>query len=649
MDTVATEDHAASSPAVEASTTSNVSSPSSQTKGEVLVPATTSGRRSTASKVLRFSDIHIPAPDFNAALSSPPTVPTSILKSVLVKKLPKPPPSIQESSPCVSATVATKKLAAVKADDVLDDLIPASSSPTPNPKKSIKVGMRKNDHTAAHPPLIKPVKRKAVVDSDSDSDVPLASRKRTAGRPTKRARSSPVKSPVAPQASIPKESPPKQRTDHDSLALRPPAHARRRYHARKGRTSSPQLASGDSSGPVPAPIGNFVDVDYDELPTSPPRRAVASGAAGKSSSAARTTNVELGKKAAKANKDLVEGEQVEKAENATNQTTLKKAAKLGKTVKAEKANMATKTEKVAKAGAAKTSPEGSALPMKLEKPRAGATAQKNDVPSNASAKTKTKTKTQKPGNSTKGGELAIDDGLRGDVAANGPPRVPPRPRRAGAGATKTKEKDVAKPAIVTATESDLVPGYPPPQKVKAQPYEGNTHIASVDIHDTVDAAIVATDCRTSSDIIDFTFLDDVQPPQPEIVFSDPSIVDNSTEVARSSSRKSAASKPGAPKSRSAKTPWDAMAQAQSPQEPQRSGPNSLPDAGVVTVLAQGQSEAPAGGTSAPVESPTGTCSTNAKIAVSSVVGACAGKKEAAVQALRYLRRYKFNNSPSSLT
>ena len=124
MNTVATEDRITTSPGPEAATTSDVSTPSSETKGEVLVPATTSGRRSTTSKVLRFSDVHIPAPDFNAALSSPPTVPTSTLKSALVKKLPNARSSIvQESSPCISAaTAAAKKSAAVKVNDVLDDL-----------------------------------------------------------------------------------------------------------------------------------------------------------------------------------------------------------------------------------------------------------------------------------------------------------------------------------------------------------------------------------------------------------------------------------------------------------------------------------------------------------------------------------------------
>ncbi|PIL36457.1 hypothetical protein GSI_00146 [Ganoderma sinense ZZ0214-1] len=626
MDTVATEDRAASLPGLGATTTSDVSTPSSQTKGEVLVPATTSGRRSTTSKVLRFSDVHIPAPDFNAALSSPPTVPTSVLKSALVKKLPKPPPSVQDSSPCVSAPVAAKKPAAVQASEVLDDLIPASSSPTPGAKKPVKVSMAKNDQPIADPPLLKPVKRKAVVvmePDDDDDDVPLASLKNAAARPTKRARSSPDKSPVAPKAKTKpalksKESPPKQRSDHDSLALRPPMRPRRRYHARKGRTSSPQPAPGDSSGSAPVSTRNCVDVDYDELPTSPPKRSAASGAAGKSSSTAPKTNLELVKKAAKASKDVIK-DGVEKVEKATDQTTVKKA-KPGKTVKAEKANKPTKTENTNKARAVKTPPENSTQSMKLEKPRDGATARKDDATSKTSAKAKTKA--QKPGDSTKESEVAKGDVLEDEVAESGPPRRP-RPRKAGAGTTKAKKDDVAVPAIVTATEPDLVAGSLPPERATARTYEKSTNMAVVDTNDTANVAIIAADGPRSSDIIEFTFLDDVEPPQPEIVFSDPSIIGNSS----SSSSKPAASKPKPPKPKSAKAPWDAMAQS---VQPPRSPADSPPQDEVVTVLAEDHAKAPALAVTTPADCLKDRGSTE-DIAPTSMASAGIEKREMAVQ------------------
>ncbi|KAM5540703.1 hypothetical protein V8D89_005734 [Ganoderma adspersum] len=630
MDTIATEDCVTPLPGPEATTTSDVSTPSSETKGEVLVPATTSGRRSTTSKVLRFSDVHIPAPDFNAALSSPPTVPTSTLKSALVKKPPNARSSlVQESSlsPCISAaTAAAKKSAAVKVNDVLDDLIPASSSPTPGAKLG-EVSPRKNDQPIADLPLVQHVKRKAatVMESDDDDDVPLATRKAAAARPTKRARSSPGKSPVTPKpTAVPraKESSPKQHSDQNYPALRPPMHPRRRYHARKGRASSPQPAPSNSPTPAPVSRGNFVDVDYDELPTSPPRRSAASGAAGKSSSPPPKTKLEPVKKDAKA-KDAVKDEGVGKVEKATKQTSETKKVKSGNAVKAEKAIKPAKTEKTAKVDAANTLPEHPTQRGKAETSRAGKTAQKDNTTSKVP--TTTKIRARKPGNSAKVDELANKNGLEDEVAANGPPRAPPRPRRAGAGATKAKE-DAAKSATVIATEPDSVEVSPPLERTTARTYEEDTSIAAADAYETADIAIVVTDDATSSGILEFAFLDDVQPPQPEIVFSDPSIVDNSTEVARSSSSKSAASKPKPPKPRPVETPWDAMAQFI--QQPPRSAADSPPQAELVAVLAEDHAKAPALSAPTPVDFSTATY---AKFALTSTVSTRAGKRETAVQ------------------
>lgn len=92
------------------------------------VPMSSSG----PGKVLRFSDI--PAPNFNAPLSSPVVAPKSALKSALVKKLAPsrlanaaflesaPSATAAESAPPASASIKDLKASAIKASDMLDDL-----------------------------------------------------------------------------------------------------------------------------------------------------------------------------------------------------------------------------------------------------------------------------------------------------------------------------------------------------------------------------------------------------------------------------------------------------------------------------------------------------------------------------------------------
>ena len=339
------------------------------------------------------------------------------------------------------------------------------------------------------------------MDSDDDDDVPLATRKAAAARPTKRARSSPGKSPVAPKptaVSKAKEASPKQHSDQNYPALRPPMHPRRRYHARKGRTSSPQPAPGDSPTSAPVPKGNFVDVDYDELPTSPPRRSAASGAAGTSSTPPPKTKLEPVKKGTKT-KEAIKDEGVGKVEKDTKQTSEKKLVKSGNTVKTEKAIKPTKTEKNAKADIANTLPENPAQRVKAETSRAGVTAQKDNI---ASKVPTTKTRAGKPGNSAKVDELANKNGLEDEVAASGPPRAPPRPRKVRAGAAKATQGGVAKPAIVNATEPDSVE-VSPPSEIKTVRTHKDTSIVAVDAYETADIAIVVTDDATSSGILEF--------------------------------------------------------------------------------------------------------------------------------------------------
>ena len=338
------------------------------------------------------------------------------------------------------------------------------------------------------------------MNSDDDDDVSLATRKAAAVRPTKRARSSPGKSPAArkPTAvSNAKELSPKQHSDQNHPALRPPMRPRRRYHARKGRTSSPQPAPSDSPTPAPVPRGNFVDVDYDELPTSPPRRSTASGAAGKSSSPRPKTKLEPVK--GTKTKDTVKDDGVVKVEKDTKQTSEKKTVKSGNIVKAEKAIKPTKTEKNAKADTANTLPENPAQRVKAETSRAGMTVQKDDTVSKVPT---TKTRAGKPGNSAKVDELANKKGLEDEVAANGPPRAPLRPCRAGAGAAKATQGGIAKPAIVNAIEPDSVE-VSPPSEIKTVRTHKDTSIVAVDAYETADIAIVVTDDATSSGILEF--------------------------------------------------------------------------------------------------------------------------------------------------
>ncbi len=510
-DTVVTEDRAAPSPGPEATITSDVSTPVSETKPKILVSATTSGQRSTAGKVLRFSDVHIPAPDFNAAVSSPPTVPTSVLKSALVKKAPKPRSfTFQGSSPCPSAAkpALSEKPAAAKAKDVLDDLskspvvtlyhmyltissVPASSSPTPSAKKPAKVNMRKKDQLIANTTLVQPVKRKAVgVDPDDDDD-PLASRKGAAARPVKRPRSSPGNSPVvsktnaAPRAKV--SSP--QKPSDESLALRPPARPRRRYHARKGRASSPPAAS-DSSGPTAVPKGNFVDVDYDKLP-SPPRPSATAGVVKKASSPAAKTKQEPVKTAAKT-KEVIEGEGVKKVDKTRKRAGDKKTENSGdgNTVKP------TKTEKSAKVNATKASPANANRPTKHEKSRAVSMAQKDHATSKMS--TTMKTRVPEPESSTNADKVANAHDPEG-AAIKTVPRGPPRPRRAGASATKAKEGDSIEPTVANALGPELVAVSPALERKRVRTDERDSSHAA-DTLDAADIAIAARNDTTSSDI-----------------------------------------------------------------------------------------------------------------------------------------------------
>ncbi|OJT04411.1 hypothetical protein TRAPUB_4867 [Trametes pubescens] len=233
------------------------------------IPVSSSG----PGKVLRFSDI--PAPNFNAPLSSPAVVPKSALKSALVKKLAPSrlanPVSLEsalcatESVPLATASIKDLKASAIKASDMLDDLAPPSSSPTPGAKQSVRSRLRKkeeNAHTTGKLHNVTSVKRKSIAPDGADDPEPLAALGNETSRPAKRART------VVP---IP---PPKGILDErsESTLLRPrttaATRATKRYHAKGARTSSPTGASNATRKKrVPS-------VDYDALP-SPPRPPTA--------------------------------------------------------------------------------------------------------------------------------------------------------------------------------------------------------------------------------------------------------------------------------------------------------------------------------------------------------------------------------------
>ena len=242
----------------------------------------------TGPKVLRFLDLEIPAPDFHAPLSSPPFVPSSSLKSALVKK-------VYDARTATRATLASPGLTdiadmlkpadkrrALKASKVLDDLgtsrayalfsrvlipslAPPLSSPTPVSRKPIKTSLRRKvgpidsepDATSAR--VYKLAKRKLSEKEDIDYDELSSTRLPLKEPPAKRARITAAGAPTDDTDSNPLAS-------CDSKLLRPTSRLRRKYHA-KGRTSSPTASVSEFR-----PSDKWID--YDELP-SPPRPSAA--------------------------------------------------------------------------------------------------------------------------------------------------------------------------------------------------------------------------------------------------------------------------------------------------------------------------------------------------------------------------------------
>ncbi|TBU29160.1 hypothetical protein BD311DRAFT_806382 [Dichomitus squalens] len=573
--------------------TSNVSSPVSEKIGRVLVSSTGSECVAGTGKVLRFSDVDIPPPDFNAPLSSPPVVPKSALKSALVIKLPMSRIPASEDvlldSPCTVAAASRSTRSAMsvvaKATDVLDDLIPASSSPTPGAKKSVKAGLRKKQQLVVVSAPVKAVKRKAIPES-SDDDAPLVPRdKETAStaRPAKRARTrsgsgsgfGPVKSTALvskPTHRDMSETSTKKRSD-DSPALRRPMQARKRYHARRARTSSPSQDAVDKLGSTSGPTvptgsvmkGTAVDIDYDELPAGPPQHSVPPAAAGTSCSPALSVRKVSAKKATMAKNvaAIVKHARLEELETKVDVKTpetnnVEKMNDLSDSVKdgqEMKTHMTTRARNAAR-------PEGADKRAKAKKVQPSAKAGGAPASMHKSDDVAVVDQNLKPNAGKEEAETGVI------------PRVLPWPRRAAKGAMKVQEverpplkapKEDAESASAAAHSSDLVPVTDP---LCARAADLHTHQGSEGVmeitktrmnqdYTDVPAAPVAEDLL-ASDPSNLPFLDDIQPSQPEMVFSDLSTAEVSGQIIHSSSAQ--ATKLRSTKPKVAEMPWDTVAQ-----------------------------------------------------------------------------------------
>ncbi|KAI0637537.1 hypothetical protein C8Q77DRAFT_1153270 [Trametes polyzona] len=234
-------------------------------------------------KVLRFSDI--PAPDFNAALSSPLVAPKSVLKSAIARKTAQSQlatSALPPSSPAIASgttPVNECKNSALKASDILNDLVPPSSSPTPGAKKTVRAKLRKREDNTEKATISTSTKRKALETDDVENSDPAIL---PAGRPAKRTRGhaelpAPATNVSGGMDTEPHTGNARELPELHAARARSKAAPRpmKKYRVKKGRASSPILS----------PLKEVPSVDYDALP-SPPRPH----AAAKSSSPAHQTN-----------------------------------------------------------------------------------------------------------------------------------------------------------------------------------------------------------------------------------------------------------------------------------------------------------------------------------------------------------------------
>ncbi|RDX43083.1 hypothetical protein OH76DRAFT_1410522 [Lentinus brumalis] len=507
------------------------------------------GPQSASTKVLRFSHA-IPAPDFNAALSSPAVATKGVLKSALVKKTLAPAPpadgDLLDSSPPRAPPVQKAragKPATSKVGDPLYDLIPPSSSPTPGVKRSVKGALRKKGELVSaakkDPPpsaataSTKSSKRKALADVETDENVPPGAVDNDLARPAKRARTSETTRAPTPPSPIEQEDvKPKLFSDAEAQVLRPAMRARRTYHARKGRTSSPVTGSDAGS--------KALFVDYDALP-SPPR---ATAAAAASSSVRSTPPRQAKTKAAEARASEAKAAETEADRGAKRARGGKADASetVGKGVKAEKSDKVVKAEKVAKPKTEKTT--------KPEKP----TKPEKSVKTEKAKKSTTQSKVTSETENSASRVLELDE----LAACAPPPRGPPRPRRLGASTIKDKGKENAK-QVETNPESPSRPvrasaraAAAAAEKRRAQ--EDGQRDVTNDIADCIDAAADPAEAASLDVAEEPPLFGAWQPESDDVGLIESTKTPRVIACAKETKGTHSATK------KSSKTPWDTLAE-----------------------------------------------------------------------------------------
>ncbi|KAH9936854.1 uncharacterized protein BXZ73DRAFT_76654 [Epithele typhae] len=202
----------------------------------------------------------IPAPDFNAAVSSPPAAPNSTLKRSLSTRSALPDiechaisdPLYNPSAP-IALVRPSISIAALRANQVFDDLAPPSSSPSPAVRRPVKQGLRKTGEALTVIP--KPLKRARSSETQVPDDMMPPPQR------TKRARSSSINDLQAPAVLDDDNTILLLAASDADKLLKPTVRAGKRYRA-KGKTSSPH-PDGSELGPK-----SDLWIDYDELPVA---------------------------------------------------------------------------------------------------------------------------------------------------------------------------------------------------------------------------------------------------------------------------------------------------------------------------------------------------------------------------------------------
>ncbi|KAI8984848.1 hypothetical protein BD414DRAFT_489438 [Trametes punicea] len=230
-------------------------------------------------KVLRFSDIA--APDFHAPLTSPAVMPRSALKDSLANRTVR--SRLAKTAVLDLDTLTSDKQCflpprlspvdaqdpATRASNLLNDLVPPSSSPTPAAKRPVVAKLRRKDENKPVPPESSRAKRKTTPSDNQMEGEELLndSMRRISKRPRTSASAMAVTMVSADRESA-QEKPgiAEERSGYRVLDPRKNAAARatRRYGGRKGGASPPHNAQKGVAPKEDNPV------DYDALPNPPP-------------------------------------------------------------------------------------------------------------------------------------------------------------------------------------------------------------------------------------------------------------------------------------------------------------------------------------------------------------------------------------------